>query len=106
MDYGDAAVLRDLRVGVDVIRLAVGRPAGMADAERAGQGSTVIRFCNEVLQTALGLFDLQTAVLFHADAGGIVSAVFQARQTLQQDRSRLLLSYVSNDTTHMKLFLL
>ena len=57
--HGDAAVLGDLRVGVDVVRLAVGGPAGMADAERAGQRRAVIGFCDQILQPALGLFDLQ-----------------------------------------------
>ena len=73
----------------------------MADAERAGQRRAVVCFLDQIVQTALGLFNLQTAVLLHADAGGVVAPVFQARQTLQQNRSRLLLSYVSNDTTHM-----
>ena len=103
---GNSAVLRDVRVGVRVIWLAVGGPAGMADAERAGQQRAVFRLCDQILKTALGLFDLERAVLLHTDARGVIAPVFQARQTLQQNGGGLLGSYVSYDTTHMKLFLL
>ena len=103
---GDFPVLGDVRVGICVVRLAVGGPAGMADAERAGQKRAIFGFCDQILEPSLGLFDLQNAVLLHADACGVIAPVFQARQTLQQDGRSLLGSYVSYDTTHMKLFLL
>ena len=102
----DASVFAHMRVGVDVRRFSVGGPAGMADAERAGQKRAVFGFCDQILEPSLGLFDLQNAVLLHADACGVIAPVFQARQTLQQDGRSLLGSYVSYDTTHMKLFLL
>ena len=63
-----------------------GRPAGMADAERAGQGSAplsvfAIRFCSRPLAFSTS----RTAVLLHADASGVITPVFQPRQTLQQN---------------------
>ena len=106
MDDGDLAVLGDVRVGVDIVRFAVGGPAGMADAERAGQLCAAVGLGDQVLQTALGLCDLQNAVLLHADARGVVAPVLQTRKALQQNGRSLISAYVSYNTTHMKLFLL
>ena len=55
---GDFPVLGDVRVGICVVRLAVRGPAGMADAKRAGQKRAVFRLCDQILEPALGLFDL------------------------------------------------
>ena len=106
MDDGDLAVLGDVRVGVDIVRFAVGGPAGMADAERAGQLCAAVGLGDQVLQTALGLFDLQNAVLLHADARGVIAPVLQTRKALQQNGRSLISAYISYNTTHMKLFLL
>ena len=35
MDHGDPAILTDMGMGVDVIGLSMGSPAGMADAQRS-----------------------------------------------------------------------
>ena len=102
MDDGDLAVLGDVRVGVDIVRFAVGGPAGMADAERAGQLCAAVGLGDQVLQTALGLCDLQNAVLLHADARGVIAAVFQTAKAVQQNGRRLFAADISNDSTHNK----
>ena len=35
MDHGDPAILTDMGMGVDVIGLSMGSPAGMADTQRS-----------------------------------------------------------------------
>ena len=66
-----------MRVGLG--RLAVRRPAGVADADRpAKRRSRKLRL--EVFQLALGAPPLQSAVLECRDASGIVAAVFEPLQ--------------------------
>lgn len=77
VDERDLAVLADMRVRVGVIRLAVGRPAGMADAGHPMQRRAVIGHLDQILETALGLGELKPAFTCDADAGGVVAPVFQ-----------------------------
>ena len=51
------AVLAEMWVGVYVVGLPVGCPAGMAYAEAAGQGSAAVRHFLQHAQPALGLHD-------------------------------------------------
>ena len=93
-------------MGVGVVRNPVRGPAGVPDAERAGQLCAAVGLGDQVLQTALGLFDLQNAVLLHADARGVIAPVLQTRKALQQNGRSLISAYISYNTTHMTLFLL
>ena len=67
---------RGVRMGVAFGRLAVRRPAGVADADRAAQRRRG-KFRLQVLEFALGAPPLQTPVLERRHAGGIVAAVFE-----------------------------
>ena len=98
--HGEAAALADLRVGVGVVGLAVGGPAGMADADNAGHGLALVRQVGQRLQTALGLLHTQTVRTAHGHTGGVIAPVFQPAQSLQQQRRGLLRSYISYDSTH------
>ena len=106
VDQRDLAVLADMRMGINVIRLSMGRPAGMTDAGRPVQGRAVLRQLHQVFQPPLRFGNLEAVLTRHTDARRVIAAVFQPRQSFQQDRSRLLLADVSNDTTHIILFLL
>ncbi len=82
MDDGDTG--RGVGMGVGFGGRAVGGPAGMADAGLAGQR----RFAQHRFQ--LGQFAGRTAALDMAayqsgDAGGIIAAIFQPLQRLQND---------------------
>ena len=73
----DAVVDRDhlmmkahMRVGVGLGWLAVGRPAGVADAGGALHRLAVVRLLHQILQASLCLHDLDFALLIsHGDAG-------------------------------------
>ena len=59
VDHGDAAALADMGVGVDVVGLPVGGPAGVADAHVARQIRPVVGQIAEHLQPARGLLHRQ-----------------------------------------------
>ena len=61
--HSHRAVFAHMGVGVDVVRLAVGGPAGVADAELAVEGGALVGEIGQRLQTALGLGDLQAGGL-------------------------------------------
>jgi hypothetical protein len=68
-------------MGVGFRGLAMGRPAGVADADRAAQRRRG-KFRLQVLEFALGAPPLQPAVLERRHAGGIVAAVFEPLQRI------------------------
>jgi hypothetical protein len=80
---GDRAGAVDVRVGVAVGRRAVRGPAGVPDAERAGQ-RLVGDLLLEVGQLAGLALDLQRAlVVEHGDARAVVAAVLEPAQAVE-----------------------
>ena len=105
--HRDAAGLADMGVGVQVGRLAVGGPAGVAEADMAMDVLPVVDHVPQHLQAALGLGDLQTLLrVVDSDTGGVIAPVFQPGKTVQQDGRDLFSSDKTNNTTHGKTFLL
>ena len=72
---------RSVRVGVGLGGLAVRRPAGVADADRPAERRRR-KFRLQVLELALGAPPRQPAVLERRDARGIVAAVFEPLQRI------------------------
>ena len=79
----DRELLGGVRMGVVLGRLAVGRPAGVADADRAGE-RLAVQPRLEVAQLALGAPARQRAALERGDAGGIVAAIFEALERVDE----------------------
>ena len=85
----DDAVVHDrdpvgrVRMGVALGRPAVGGPAGVADADGAGD-RRLAEAGLEVDELALGAAALDPAVDQGGDAGGVIAAIFQALQRLDQ----------------------
>ena len=106
VDHSHAAVADDVRVGVRVGRSAMGCPAGVPDAELGSRNGVVRDFGFQVCNFAGLLAALDDAVVGNRDTGGVVSAVFEAAQSLDNDIFRVALSGsgadVSNDSTHGK----
>lgn len=59
---------------------AVRRPAGMADAEIAGERRAVFRLCAQDGQTALGLGELQLPFRKNTQSSGIIAAILQTER--------------------------
>ena len=83
--WTSASALGGVRMGVDLGRRAVGRPAGVADADAAGERRAA-ELVLEVAELALGAAAREVAVLQRRDAGRIVAAVFQPLQRIDQQR--------------------
>ena len=86
-------------VGVDVRGLAVGGPAGVADAAMGGNGVLTQDFF-DVRKPSLGLDDFERAVLKCRDAGGIVPPVFQRREPRHKPGDRVLAAGISDNPAH------
>src|SRR5699024_8731030 len=98
---GDLLVAAIVRVGVLHRGLAVGGPAGVADAAGALHGAAAVGHITEHAQAALGLDDLDLARrVLHGDAGRIIPAVFELGQPVQQDRRGLRSAGKAYDSTH------
>ena len=81
VDHGDA--LGGVRMGVVLGRLAVGGPAGVADAAMAGQRFALQpRF--EIFQLAFGAAALEMLAFQRGDASGIVAAIFKPLERIDQ----------------------
>ena len=85
----DDAVMHDrepvgrVRMRVAFVGTAMGRPAGMADAGHAFKRlAPELGF--QILQFAFGAAALEMAVFHSGDAGGIVAAIFQPLQGIDQ----------------------
>ena len=96
---GDVALHVGVWMSVQVAGLAVGGPAGVADADAPVQrcaGQALL----QVGQAAFGLHQADFPAVHHRDARAVIPAVLQAGKPLQQDGLRLLASNISNNTTH------
>ena len=91
----------EVRVGVDVVRRAVGGPAGVPDAGRGRRQrrrprspSRGWRACRPACRQAIA------PVVDQRDPGGVVAAVLQPPQALDHDVLRLLVTDVPHDSAH------
>jgi hypothetical protein len=94
----------DMGMGVRLRRRPVGRPAGMADAGRAGEdmaGELIF----ELGELARGTHPLEAAAFENDDSGGVVAAVFEPGERVHQVRSGRPLAEDSDDATHLRLYL-
>ena len=91
---------RDVRVGVALARHAVRRPARVRDAEVAVRRVGVERVL-QLPHLADGAQPLDVAgAVQHGDAGGVVAAVFEPPQALDEDRNDVALGDGTNDSAH------
>ena len=96
---GEFAALVEMRMRILIGRFAVRRPASVADAVSARRG----RFGEELREPgdAAGAFArLDMLAINDRDPGGIVTAIFEAAQTIEQDGRCFRTSDVSDNATH------
>ena len=98
----DAHPGRGMRVAVHIAGLPVGRPPGVADAAAApGQGLHRQPLA-QLRQTALALDHPDAALQSQGHTGGIIAAVLQLFQTIQQNILCIPFSNITNNATHTK----
>ena len=100
VDQGEVPRPGEVRVRIGVVGLAMGGPAGMADADRAGTVFPVQeRF--QVRYLALAFVDVQAAArVDHRHAGAVIAPVLQPMESLDDDRARLPLTNITYDSAH------
>jgi hypothetical protein len=103
VDHRHVARRVDVGVGVGVGRLAVGRPAGVADAGGGGQAPG--KGGGQVGHPPGPLVDLQPGPAEEGDAGRVVAPVLQSLQALQEDGRGRLRADVADDPTHVSLLI-
>ena len=87
-------------MGVEVVGPAVGRPARVREADRRVRRPVGDRGL-EVGELARLLLDEQVALLVdERDPGGVVAAVLEPPEALDQDRARLAGTGVADDAAH------
>ena len=87
------------RMGVTLRRLAVGRPPRVADADRAGERLGAEPRL-EIDQLAFGTAAVDVAVDQRGNACGVVAAIFQPLQRLDQQRRDGRFADYSDDAAH------
>ena len=90
-----------VRMGVGFRRLAVRRPARMANADRSAKRRCG-KFRLQVFQLALGAPSLNTAALERRNAGEIVAAVFEPLQRIDDRTGDGPAPQNSDNSTHRK----
>ena len=99
----DAAGAITVRMRIFLRGAAMRGPAGMANAIGAVDRLQADDFF-EVAQLAFGAADLQSvAVPGNRDAGGVISAIFQPLEPIQNDGHDSLLPHISHNAAHAKL---
>ena len=97
VDDGDA--LGRVRMGIRFGRRAVRRPARVADAGRAGE-RLGLQPRLEIDELAAGAPARQLAILERGDAGGIVAAIFEPLQRIDDERRDRLAAQNADNPAH------
>jgi len=101
VDYRHQSFTVGLRVGVGLGGSAVRRPPRVTDTGRPVEGF-VIRLLLEVLELTGGAQDLDLVGAQHRHAGGVIPAVLEATQPVEQHRHHLVRAHVTDDAAHFK----
>ncbi len=95
------ALAAQMWVRVAVGRLTVGGPAGVTDTASAVHVAALfLDLLFKVCNAAACLDNAQAVLGEGSHTGGVIAAVFQTVQTLDENRKRVLASGESNDSTH------
>ena len=97
--HGDAPTLVGVRVGVALDRRAVGRPTRVAEGEVPPQPGRV-RLLGEVDELARRPHDLEVVAAVDSDPGGVVAAVLEVAERLEDHGYALSRTHVTDDAAH------
>ena len=95
-----------MRMGVDLCRLSMGRPACVPDSASAGQGSTVIHLLGKIPKLSGRLYNLcQFFTVSYSESGRVIASVFQLGQPIQQNGSSVMKTCKTYNSAHVKYLL-
>jgi hypothetical protein len=95
----DGEPLGGMRVSVMFGRSTVGRPAGVADADRAGE--RIARQSGfEIAQLALGTSARKLPTFERGDAGGVVAAIFEPLERIDKQARDRFTAENAYDSAH------
>src|SRR6185295_13181160 len=99
VDERDFPVAGEVRVGVELVDAPVGGPAGVADAEPAGDRMFEEPLLQD-LELARTLLEEEFLPVEDDDARGVVAAVLEAAQAVDDDGQGVAFADVTNDAAH------
>ena len=99
VDECEPTGLVEVRVGVDVIGLAMGGPAGVTDTDVAGD-RVFLDQVGQRLDAALAFAGFDAAGVDRGQSGGVVAAIFQPAQSIEENGSRRRFADVTDDAAH------
>ena len=102
VDDDDVAGAVAVRVGVVVRRLAVRRPARVADAGARRRDTRPRAPARSAESLPAPLVTLDLAVVEDGDAGAVVAAILEPLQSIEQQRRRVTLARVADDAAHQR----
>jgi len=92
------AVIR-MGMGIDVGRFSVSGPARMANADHSFR-FMADEFLTQGIKTAHTFFHIDLTVMINGDTAGIIPAIFQFTQSINQKRGSLMAPNISNNSAH------
>jgi hypothetical protein len=96
----DAARAVSVRMCILFRRATMSSPAGVTNAVSAIERIESYSFF-QITKLAFGAADLEIMALVHnCDAGGVISPVFEFTQAINDQGHDLLISYITNYSTH------
>ena len=96
MDNGDGRITAGMGMGICLIDVTVGRPAGMTDAEFSTKVFTHRAFeFNDTAGTADGV---QGTIAQGSETGGVISPVFETFQSVEHHISGAIPSNITNNS--------
>ena len=101
VDQGDTARAADMGMGVYVVGLSVGCPAGMGDADAS---LDVFRLAEafEVVDLSAGFIDIEVSfAVDHSDTGAVITAVFQAVESFDKNLVCGIITNIPYYSTHI-----
>src|SRR5437588_2838297 len=99
MHQRDFSALVEMRMRIFVGHFSVGGPASVADSVLP-RGWFLGHQFGKVRDSSGAFPRLDLLAVYDRDAGGIVTAIFEAAQTIEKDRRRFRASDVSDNSTH------
>ncbi len=99
VDEGNFAGGVEMRVGILVVHLSVRGPARVADSVAAG-GRTLGHEPRQISDATGAFAGFHLIAVNDGDPGGIVAAIFEAPQTVQENGSRFRTANVTDNSAH------